>query len=392
MAFDFDTIYDRTGTESAKWNAHPRDVLPMPVADMDFRSPDPIIKALRDRVDHGFFGYGRVQQEFLDVFTARLRKRYGWDVAPEAIVTVPGVVSGFNVAVKAYTAPGDSVLVQTPAYPPILHCPENFNLGRDEAALVQRADGRYEIDWETFEGAIQPSTRVFIMCNPHNPTGRVFDRDELLRMGDICVRNDLLICSDEIHCDLVYEGHPHTPIATLGPDVQSRTITLMAPSKTFNLPGLRASVAIIPDEEVRAKYQAARGSMVSGINILGYHAALAAYRDCDEWLGAAIEYLAENRRILEAFLREHLPMLRMSPPEGTYLAWIDCRALPVEKPSELFLEAGRVAFNDGATFGPGGDKYIRMNFACPREMLIDGLERMRKAVATLPAAATPAAG
>jgi len=383
MTFDFDRVYDRTGTESAKWNAHPRDVLPMPVADMDFRSPEPIIKALHDRVEHGFFGYGRVQQEFLDVFTSRLKRRYDWEVAPEALAMVPGVVTGFNVAVKAATGPGDSVLVQTPAYPPILHCPENFNLVRDEAPFVQREDGRYEIDWEVFEGAITPATKVFILCNPHNPTGRVFDRDELQRMADICVRHDLLIASDEIHCDLVYPGHPHTPIATLGPEVQARTITFMAPSKTFNLPGLRASVAIIPDEELRAKYQAARGSLVSGVNILGYHAALAAYRDCDDWLAAAIEYMAENRRIVETFLREHLPMLRMSPPEGTYLAWIDCRALPVEKPSTLFLEAGRVAFNDGATFGPGGEKYIRMNFACPRSMLMDGLERMRKAVATV---------
>jgi cystathionine beta-lyase len=204
------------------------------------------------------------------------------------------------------------------------------------------------------------------------------------------MRNNILMLSDEIHCDLVYEGHPHTPIAMLSPEVQARTITFMAPSKTFNLPGLRASVAIIPDADLRAQYNAARGSLVSGINILGYHAALAAYRDCDDWLAALMEYLTENRRIVQDFLREHLPMLKFYPPEGTYLAWIDCSALPVDEPSVYLREEGKVVFNDGSTFGPGGAKFVRMNFACPRSMLMDGLERMRAAIARLPAAAATA--
>lgn len=255
MKYDFDSVFDRTGTESAKWHRYPPDVLPMFVADMDFRSPDVIIRALKDRVTHGFFGYGQEQPQFFELVASRVRKRYGWDVPVDSIVLVPGVINGFNLAVKAVTSPGESILMHTPTYGPIMHCPENHGLGRDEAPLVQDSTGRYEVDWGAFEGAVKPTTRVFLLCNPHNPTGRVFNGAELERMAAVCLDNDLTICSDEIHCDLVYPGNPHTPIASLDPATAARTITFMAPSKTFNLPGLKCAVAIIPNPDLRALHR-----------------------------------------------------------------------------------------------------------------------------------------
>jgi len=408
-AIDFDTVYDRTASESSKWHTYPPDVLPMYVADMDFRSPEPVIRALRERVEHGFFGYGKEQPEFFEVVTARLAKRYGWIVEPEAIVVLPGVITSFNLAVKAFTKPGDGVLVHVPGYGPIRNCPEKHGAERREAVLVQGADGRYEVDWDSFERAIDKKTKVFLLCNPHNPIGRVFSRDELARMAEICVRRDVLIVSDEIHCDLVYDGHPHTPIATLSPDVEARTITLMAPSKTFNLPGLKCSIAIIPNKELREQFVAARSELVRAVNILGYTASLAAYRDGDEWLEALIPYLRANRDYLVEYVGDRLPGVSCYPAEGTYLAWLDCRALslpgagvvdtlvtkakatlrpdagfePGGGPAKFFLEHAKVGLSSGPNFGTGGSGFVRLNFACPRPMLEEGLARMQGAIASL---------
>ena len=385
MSYDFDSVFDRTGTESSKWHRYPPDVIPMFVADMDFRSPDVIINALQARVAHGFFGYGREEPQFFEVVASRIRRRYGWEVAPDSIVLMPGVINGFNLAVRALTRPGQGVLMHTPTYGPIMHCPENHGLGRDEAPLVQDATGRYEVDWEAFEGAIKPATRIFLLCNPHNPTGRVFNRAELKRMAEVSVARDLTIVSDEIHCDRVYPENVHTPIASLDPAIADRTITFMAPSKTFNLPGLKCAVAVIPNADLRARVVAERRGLISGVNILGYTAALAAYRDGDAWLAAAIEYLDGNRRLVAEFVKEHLPSIRFCPPEGTYLAWLDCRALPVEDPAAFFLEQARVGLSAGSQFGPDVRGFVRLNFACPRPLLTEGLQRMQRAVEGLKA-------
>lgn len=383
MPFDFDTVYDRTGTESTKWHTYPPDVLPMPVADMDFRSPEVVIQALRERVEHGFFGYGREAPEFFEIVAERIARRYGWKVAPESILTVPGVIVGFSLAAKRFLAKGDGVLMHMPAYMPILHLPEKYGLERHEAPLRRSESGHYDADADALEAAIQPSTRLFMLCNPHNPTGRVFDRAELERMAQSCLDHDLTICSDEIHCDLVYAPNRHIPMASLSSEVEARTITLMAPSKTFNLPGLKFSIAVIPNEELRAQWQAERDELVRSSNILGYTAALAAYRDGDEWLAALLDYLAANREFIDVYLRERLPQIRMSPMEGTYLAWLDCRELGIDNPGQFFLEQARVAVNNGAMFGPEGQGFVRLNFACPRSMLLDGLERIRRAVESL---------
>src|SRR5689334_14388836 len=245
--FDFDRVIDRRGTDSNKWRKFPADVLPLWVADMDFPSPPAVVKALHERVEHGFFGYLNDPNELPGVVAERVAKRYGWRISPEAVVSLPGVIAGFNQALRAFARPGEGVLVQTPVYPPILRAAGNHGLRRDEHALTREPDGRYTIDLGTFAGAFKPDTRAFLLCNPHNPVGRLYGRTELEGLADVCVGRDALIIADEIHCDLLHDGRQHVPIASLSPDVERRTITLMAPSKTFNLPGLKCAVAIIPD-------------------------------------------------------------------------------------------------------------------------------------------------
>ncbi len=373
MPYDFDRIIERRNTESNKWHKYPPDVLPLWVADMDFASPEPVIRALRERVEHGVFGYGVEQPEFHQVMRDRFLKRFGWTVEAE------------NTACRAFAVPGDGVLMMLPVYPPILRLPDNVGMSRDGASLVRGADGRYTIDFDAFERAITPRTRMFLLCNPHNPVGRVFTREELLRMAEICLRHDLIICADEVHGDLIYHGYRHVPIASLDPEIEARTVTLLAPSKTFNLAGLKSSLAVVPNRALREKFIAARADMVQAGNILGYTAMLAAYRDGQPWLDELLRYLESNRDFLVKYVRSNFPKVEMGVPEGTYLAWLDCRkaGVPGHDPFTFFLEAGRVAFNDGKTFGRGGEGFVRLNFGCPRALLEQGLERMTTALARL---------
>jgi cystathionine beta-lyase len=386
MIHDFDRVIERRGTGSSKWSKYPADVLPLWVADMDFPSPEPVVRALRERVDHGVYGYGPQLEvtELSEVFADRLQKRYGWRVSPEALVMIPGVIPGFNVACRMLASPGEGIAMQTPLYPPLLRVPGNIGLRFDEVPLARDTGGRYSVDLEAFGAAIQPDTRIFLLCNPHNPVGRVFTREELAGIAEVCLRRGLAIVSDEIHCDLVFSGHRHLPIASLDPAIADRTITLMAPSKTFNLAGLKCSLAIIPDQALRERFVAARLDLVQTTNILGYTAALAAYRDGQPWLDDLLRYLEGNRDALDRYVRGNLPGLSMVAPEGTYLAWLDCRAarLPGNDPFTFFLERGKVAFNDGAAFGTRGQGFVRLNFGCPRVLLEQGLERMREALAS----------
>ncbi|HEX2437529.1 MAG TPA: PatB family C-S lyase [Methylomirabilota bacterium] len=381
--FDFDRVIDRRDTDSNKWRKFPADVLPLWVADMDFPSPPAVVKALHDRVEHGFFGYLSDPNELPGVVAERVAKRYGWRISPEAVVSLPGVIAGFNQALRGFVRPGQGVLVQTPVYPPILRAPGNHGLRRDEHALTRGADGRYAIDLDTFAAAFRPDTRAFLLCNPHNPVGRLYGRTELEGMAEACLRRDVLIIADEIHCDLLHDGRQHVPIASLSPDVERRTITLMAPSKTFNLPGLKCAVAIIPDAALRERFAAAASDLVAKINVLGHAGAVAAYREGDAWLEALLAYLGANRDFLVRQVRTTLPGVAVAPPEATYLAWLDCRnaGAAARDPYTFFLERAKVALNDGATFGPGGAGFVRLNFACPRALLAEGLERMRAALA-----------
>jgi cystathionine beta-lyase len=380
--FDFDRVVERRGTDSNKWNKYGPDVLPLWVADMDFASPPPVIEALRARVEHGVYGYLREgAPELVEVFTNRCRKRYGWDVPPEAVMLMSGVNPANNVAARTVCVPGDGFVILTPAYPPILRVPGNVALEAQLPALTRRTDGRYEIDFDAFERAITPKAKAFLLCNPHNPVGRVYTRTELRRLADICLRRGLTIIADEIHCDLVYAGHEHVPMASLSPEIAARTITLMAPSKTFNQAGLKASVGIVTDPKLREHFQAARADLVQPTaNILGYTAMVAAYRDGGPWHEALLRYLEANRDFLADYVTANLPGITMAKPEGTYLAWLDCRQTGIADPFTFFLEKAKVAFNNGKLFGAPGDGFVRLNFGTSRALLTEGLERMRKAL------------
>jgi cystathionine beta-lyase len=382
--YDFGRFVDRRPTDSVKWLLYGDDVLPLWVADMDFPSPQPVIDALRERVNHGIFGYGKEPPDLRPVIVERLERLYGWHIAPESLVFVPGVVTGFNLATHAVTSPGDGVLVQTPVYFPMLYAPGNAGCALDQMELTRLPDGQYEIDFDAFEDAITEHTRIFLLCNPHNPVGRVFHRDELEQMAEVCLRNDVVICSDEIHCDLVFPGHPHLPIASLAPEIADQTITLIAPSKTYNIAGLHCSVAIIQNAELREKYQTAGAGLVGRPGILGFAATLAAYRHGQPWLDAVLCYLEANRDYLVEYVNAHLPGITMASPEGTYLGWLDCRQAGIgDAPHNFFLEQARVALNDGATFGKGGEGFVRLNFGCPRSILHAALEQMRRALGSL---------
>ncbi len=378
MAYDFDRHIDRRASESLKWRSYDEDVLPLWVADMDFRAPEPVIRALRERVEHGVFGYGVPPAELRQVIVEWLQRQHNWCVSPDALVFLPGVVTGFNLVCQAMASPGDGVLIQTPVYPPILRAPANAGLTRDEMELTRRPDGQYEIDFDVFERTITDRTRVFILCNPHNPVGRVFRRDELERMAAACLRHNIVICSDEIHSDLVFSGHRHIPIVSLSPEIAAQTITLISPSKTFNIPGLKCAVAVVQNPEWRRRLRATHADWAQEVNVMGYTAALAAYREGHAWLTEVLGYLEANRDLLLQYVRAHLPGIVMGKPEGTYLAWLDCREAGMPgSPYECFLKHARVALSDGAAFGRGGEGFVRLNFACPRATLVEALERMK---------------
>jgi cysteine-S-conjugate beta-lyase len=388
MAYNFDTCPNRRNTDSVKWNQYPANVLPMWVADMDFQSPPEIIEALIKRARHGVFGYpvgiegtSKELEELKETIQERLLALYNWRIVPEELLFLPGVARGFNMACHIFSAEGGSVLVETPMYPPILEAPSHARLSRRDVELLRDQQGNYSTNWEDFSNALEDQARLFILCNPHNPVGRVFKREELERKASACLSAGVVICSDEIHCDLVYKGHQHIPVASISPEIAQNCITLMAPTKTFNIPGLQFSFAVIQNRELRKKFIKAQQGLVGWVNLMGLSAALAAYRDCRAWLDELLDYLQANRDFLATYLREQLPEIKMVDPQGTYLAWLDCREPNLEgkNPYQYFLEKGRVAFNNGSTFGKGGEGFVRMNFGCPRSLLEEGLERMKTA-------------
>jgi cystathionine beta-lyase len=386
---DFNEILDRRSSESFKWREYPKDVLPMFVADMDFRSPEPVARALKEYIDAGVFGYPRGLHSFdrnevpdlPDIVAARMAKRYNWKVAAEHVVFIPGVVPGLNLACHMFESARGAVLVQPPVYAPILAAPRNARLERQEAPLSRLGDGTYAVDWDAFESAITPDTRLFLLCNPHNPVGRVFRRDELVRMAEICISRNVIICADEIHSDLLFTSHEHIPIASLDPHIAPHTITFIAPSKTFNLAGLQCGFAIIPDAALRERFQKTREGMVPWVNVMGLIGARAAYQEGQPWLDRLLPYLETNRDFLCDFVRRELPKVTVTEPEGTYLAWLDCRHLGLDNPFEFFLKNARVALSDGTMFGTGGNGFVRLNFGCPQATLEEGLKRIKASLA-----------
>jgi cystathionine beta-lyase len=370
---NFDEIIDRIPSSSTKWNRYPgRDILPLWVADMDFRSPPAVLAALRERIDHGIFGYTNPPDSLVEAVRDYIRTHHDWEIDPSWFVWLPGLVQGINLACRSVGREGDAVLTATPIYPPFLKAP-GFSHRELIAVPLAERDGRWVLDFASLEAAITPRTRLLLLCHPHNPVGRVWNEAELGELIAIARRHDLVICSDEIHCDLVLDPTVrHVPLAKLDPEFARRTITLLAPSKTWNTAGLGCSFALIQDPALRRRFNQEMAGLVPHVNLLGYAAAEAAYRDDGQWHAALIEYLRGNRDLLREWFAGSA-RLKLTIPEATYLAWIDARAIDPVNPLPAFEAAG-VGPSDGRDFGWPG--YVRLNFGCARGLLEEALQRM----------------
>jgi cysteine-S-conjugate beta-lyase len=392
LKYNFDAIIERRGTNSSKWRLYPEDVLPLWVADMDFAAPEPIRQALHRLVDQGVLGYEFPTGELRETVAARMQSLYGWQVSPDAIVATPGVVAGFTLAANALCSAGQGLLVQPPVYPPFLKVNGSVGLVRQDAPLVLETNAatlKYGVDFDIFQKAVHSAgakTGMFLLCNPHNPTGQIYSKNDLIRMADICLKNDINICSDEIHCEILLGGTSHLPIAALDPEIANRTITLIAPSKTFNVPGLFCGFAIIPNKELLERYKKTVECMAMHVSSPGLAAAQVAFSGaCDEWLAALRIYLTGNRDFLVAFVRDQLGGIKTTVPDATYLAWLDCTGLVrsgkfSSTAQEFILKTAKVALNEGRDFGPGGEGFVRLNFGCPRLTLVEALMRMKSAL------------
>ena len=378
MQFDFDTPVDRRGTASAKWDKYgSADVIPLWVADMDFACAPAILEALHRRIDHGVFGYSNPPSGLIDATVTHLHSEYGWSVEPDWIVWLPGLVVGLNVVCRAFGREGADVLTAVPVYPPFLSAPVNAMRNAVRVPMLE-SDGQWRWDIDALERAITPSSRVLLLCNPHNPVGRVFARDELLAIADVCLRHDMVLCADEIHAGLVLDAQlRHTPVATLAPEIAQRTVTLMSASKTFNMPALGCAYAVAADAQLRNKLRKAMAGIVHHVGLMGYVATEAAYRHGTPWRDALLAYLRDNRDLVERAVGK-MPGLRIWHAQATYLSWIDARALGNDAP-QIFNDAG-VGMYDGALFGAPG--FLRLNFACPRATLATALERMARVART----------
>lgn len=385
--YDFDTVIDRRGTASVKWESDPpssggRDVLPLWVADMDFAAPREILQAIEHRAAHGVFGYTLEPPSYLEAVAQWLANRHGWTVQPDWVVSSPGVLPSISTALLAFTQPGDGVIIQPPVYYP-------FGLriamaGRQvvQNPLVQRR-GLWEMDFEHLERVIDGRTRALILCSPHNPCSRVWDRDSLARLALLCARRGILIFSDEIHCDLVMKGSRHVPAAVSCPEAAEITITFVSPTKTFNLAGIAGSFTIIADSALRLRFQEQARALWMGLgNPLSIAAVEAAYRQGSAWLDELLAYIGGNRDLLAGFLEQRLPEVHLAPLEGTYLAWLDMRGLGMsdEEITDRLRNRAAVRLDEGRKFGAGGNGFQRINLACPRSILREALERMAGAL------------
>ena len=374
-----------------KWQWYAEDVLPMWVADMDFPAPQPIRAAIQRVLDHGVLGYASASFSLFEQIAVRMQRLYDWKIAPESIVPISSVNVGYQVAASLVCQPGEGVLIQPPIFYRFVDFPATYHLTRQDAPLRLVQRGRtiaYEFDRESFTRARNAGakTAMFLLCHPHNPMGRIFSEEELEWMADVCVENDTLICSDDIHHELLLGGARYTPLAARVPHCAERTITLIGAGKSFNVSGLNCAFAIIPQPALRQRFVRELERLGLEVNSLGLAAAQAAYSgECDNWLAALRAYLTANRDFLVNFIANELPRLRTTVPEATYLAWLDCSACVqagdiTGSPYEFFLQRAKVALTNGATYGPGGENFVRLNFACARSTLEEGLQRMRKAL------------
>jgi len=414
LEFDFDRLIERRGTASYKWERYGPDVLPFWVADMDFASPPAVVAALERRAAHGVFGYSTVPDTLVEAVRDHLRLRYDWAIEPDWLVWLPGVVPALNLVCRAFAAAGETVMTVVPAYPPFLDAPR-FQGRRLLSVPARLARGRWQLPLDEMEAAISATTRVLLFCHPHNPLGRIWDQDEVAAIVAFCERHGLVLVSDEIHCDLLLEPRRHVPSATVAPTASRVTVTLMAPSKTFNLPGLNFAFAVIPDEELRWRFDASGAGLLPFPSCFAIDAAEAAYREGGPWLDELLAYLRGNAALIESFVADELQGVTTTHVEATYLAWLDASGwvaarrgaegadgetasatddgLPIghpeggdddadrgstTDPAKACLRAG-VAVSGGGAFG-AAPAFLRLNFGCPRGMLEEGLRRLKNAL------------
>lgn len=390
MKYNFDQHIHRLNTGSEKWDNLEdqfgrKNVIPMWVADMDFQSPKPVIEALKERVEHGVFGYCIRTDAYLESIVGWLKKRHQWAIEQDWISHSPGVIPALSLAIQSYTQPGDKIVIQPPVYHHFSRVIKANGRQIVNNPLVLK-NGRYSMDLDDLVTKLDPTVKMLILCSPHNPVGRVWSKDELSRLGEICLKNDILIVADEVHFDFVYKPHGHTPLASITDELASRSLTFIAPSKTFNLMGLQTASVIIPNPELRQQFnQGLEVLSIGAPNIFGSAGLEAAYRHGEEWLDQLLEYLHDNLEYTVEYFQKYIPQIRIIQPEGTYLIWLDCRELGLSalKLNELMLDTARIAMNNGDIFGKEGEGFMRLNIACPRSMLKKALSQLEIAVNSL---------
>jgi cystathionine beta-lyase len=394
VKYDFDEIKNRKNTDSLKWDLMEPilgrgDLIPLWVADMDFPVADPVREALKKRVEHPFYGYTQPGSSVVNSVVERLKNKFNWEIQPEWIVFTPGVVPALQIAVRSLTHPGDDVILQEPAYHPFFPVVKNSgcNIINNELKLI---NGRYEMDYIDLESKFKTKLRrlegpgrlkTMIFCNPHNPVGRLWEMDEIIQMGDIVIDNGGIVISDEIHCEILFKRHKHTPFASISSKFEQNSIVCMSPSKTFNLAGLEVSSIIIPNKKIREDFINTRTGIVPNPNLFGYTAMEAAYRYGDEWLIQVLNYLEENLNFIREYLNDKIPEIKMIEPDGTYLLWLDCRNLGMDYHSlkNFMIENAKVGMEDGYIFGKSGRGFMRMNIASPRSLINEALNRIENA-------------
>lgn len=384
MKYDFEKITQRRGTNSYKWDStDDKEVLPMWVADMDFPTAPCIINALEKRVEHGIFGYTRVPEEYYDAVISWFSRRHHWKPKREWFIYTSGVVPALSAVIKAFTNVGDKVLTLTPVYNCFFSSIRNNGCELDSCAL-RYEDNTFSIDYEDLERrAADPKTTLMLLCNPHNPSGRVWTREELRRIGDICIKNNVVVVADEIHCELVHPGFTYTPFASVSEEFQKHSVTCVAPSKAFNIAGLQIANIIVENDKWRQRIDKAINiNEVCDVNPFGVIATIAAYNEGEEWLNQLLQYIHGNYLFFKDYCEEHLPQLPVAPLEGTYLAWMDCRNLgiPSEELEEELMKEAKLWLNAGSMYGKEGEGFMRWNLACPRQLVKEGLERFSQFV------------
>ncbi|SHI94034.1 MalY/PatB family protein [Propionispora hippei] len=389
MSATFDEIIDRRRTNCRKWDAACQlfgndEVLPMWIADMDFAVPAAVARAVQERADHEIYGYPHKEERFYQAIQNWLLRRHGWQVQPDWILGNPGVVSAISTAILAFTEPGDKIIIQPPVYPPFFSCVTKNNRQLVENPL-RLVNGQYQMDFEDLTGKLD-GVKLLLLCNPHNPVGRSWTRQELLRLGQLCVERGIVIVSDEIHADLILPGSIHTPMASLSPEIASLTVTCMAASKTFNVAGLYTSIALIADRKLRQRFNGILEALdLNGGNLFGITALIAAFEEGEAWLDELLTYLDDNVRYMMDFFAQQVGGITLARPEATYLAWLDCRELQLSQArlKKFFIQEAKVGLNDGMTFGRTGEGFMRLNYGCPRTILEEGLGRIAQAVRLL---------